>query len=478
MTPFAPKSFRQGLFLALLVVMLTACVTVGTRRGSDQDQQGMASQLSSQPQVSLCLSSVGVSGGPKVQVGVESVELFDGGQWVSLIQQPTTISSEQAVRGVLLDRVQVTEGQYQRVRYRITQAVVEQDGRQRILRPPSQPVEYTLAKPISLEREDSVTLFLLWDLAASLRKAPQFEAAFTLKEQRIPLTTELAFVSCPEINTIYIIRTDQNRICGSWGISGRPTSVHADKTSNVLYVLSQDQAAIVAVELSSGKVRDRIRIPMATKPSFLTIDAEGRNAYLLDQATGMIFRVGLDTGSLAAQARLGERLDYCAFLEESKILAVSSALSQKVVLLDPVSLQVRQSIAVGNNPEGVAGYDGNIYVAESRANTVGMYSTNSGASLRQHTGQGPSRILIHGRTLFVANSQGGTISMLRPEQLTVVKEITTGGTPGEMAVSSARNWLYAVDSSGGAVTVIDLSRQRLDSRIDLRAKPLDIAVIQ
>lgn len=463
--------------MIVLIVSLAACVKVGTQQGG-HELMTTTSLSSSQPQVSLCLSSSEGGAGHHVRVGMDSIEVFDGGQWVSLISQPLTFTSEQAARGILLDRVQVPEGQYQRVRFRITQAVIEQDGHQSVLQLPSQPVEYSLAKPLSLDKGSSVTVFLHWDIAASLSKAPQFVPTFGVSEQHIPLTTELAFVSCPEINTVYVIRTDQNRICGSWGISGYPTSIHASKAGNMLYVLASDQAAIVAVELSSGNVRDRIRIPMATRPSFMTIDSDGRNAYLVDQASGMVFRVDLDTGSLAAQVRLGEGLDYCVFLDENKILAVSSSQSQKVVLLDPVTLRVQQSIAVGNNPVGVAGYDGNLYVAESRANTVGRYSTSRGVSLRQHVGLGPSRILVHERSLFVANSQGGSISMLRPEQLTVVKEIVTGGSPGEMAVSVARNWLYAADASANAVTVIDLSRQRLGLGIDLKAKPFDIAVIQ
>lgn len=478
MTLFVVSSLRLRVLLVLLTVTLSACVKVGTQRNGGQDVMVTQALTSSQPQVSLCLTSNGSGATHQVRVSFDSIEAFDGSQWVSLIAQPLTVTSDQAVRGALLDRVQVPEAQYQRVRFRITQAVLEKDGRDSVLQPSTQAVEYPLGKTLSLDKGDSITLFLNWDIALSMSKTPQFVPSFNFTEQQIPLTTELAFVSCPEINTVYIIRTDQNRICGSWGILGSPTSVHASKSENTLYVLASDQSAIVMVELSSGKIRDRIRIPMATHPSFMTIDPVGRNAYLVDQSTGMVFRVNLDTGSLAAQVRLGDRLDYCVFLDESKIVAVSSFQSQKVFLLEPLTLRIRQSIAVGNKPEGVVAHAGNLYVAESRSNTVGMYSPSGGASLRQNTGLGPSRILVHDRTMFVANSQGGSISMLRPEQLTVIKEITTGGAPGEMAVSIARNWLYAADSSGGAVTVIDLSSQKVEGGIDLRAKPFDIAVIQ
>ena len=438
----------------------------------------MAGHFSSQPQVSVCLSGVASGGNRRVRVELEEIEVSAGGPWVSLLKQPMTVSSEQAAKGMLLDRAQVAAGQYQRVRYRIGKAVIEQDGGETVLRTPAQPVEYPLAKPLTLENGDSVCVFVHWDLTASLRKAPDFLAAFTLTEQRIPLTTELAFVTCPEINTVYIIRTDQNRICGAWGLAGRPTSIHASKVENTLYALVEEQAVIVAMELSNGKVRDRIRIPMAVRPSFMAVDEDGRNAFVIEQSTGMVYRVDLGTGSLAAQVRLGERPDYCVFWGEGKVLAVSSSQSQKVVLLDPSSLRVRQSIAVGNAPEGVAGYAGTLYVAEGRANTVGMYHVGGETVMRQYVGQGPSRILVHDRMLFVANAQGGSIGMVRPEQLAVVRDVPTGGAPGEMAVSASRNWLYAVDTKGSGLIVLDLSSQKLGAGIDLKARPFDVAVIQ
>lgn len=472
-------SFSQSVVSALLVALLAAaCVKVGTQPAGKQEAATTAAPLSSQPQVSLCLSSTTGGGVHRVRVVVDAVEVSDGGQWVSLVKQPLTLTSEQAAVGALLDRVQLPAGQYQRVRYRITQVIAELGGREMDLKPPPQPVEYPLAKPLTLKGGDSATLVLHWDIAASLRQTPQFTATFSISAQRTQLTTELAFVSCPEINTVYIIRTDQNRICGSWGIPGRPTSIHASKGGNTLYVLASDQAAIVTVELSSGKVRDRIRIPMANRPSFMAIDPEERNAYLLDQTTDFVYRVDLASGSLAAQSRVGERLDFAVFLDDIQQLAVTSGHSQKVFLLDPSSLKIQRAIAAGANPQGVLSYQNTLYVAHGQANIVSVTHFNSGRSLQQPVGLGPTRLLAYDRTIFVANTKGGSISVLRPGQLTGQHELRIGGAPGEMAVSPARSWLYACDSIGNGVAVVDLSSRRLTAMIDLKAKPLDIEVIQ
>jgi DNA-binding beta-propeller fold protein YncE len=473
--------FRQAKGLVAVLFMMALCLGACVQIGNHRDHEPVSSKTlsSAQPQISLFLTgSAREAVIPKVRVTVSALEIFDGGQWVSLLRQPQTISATQAGMGVLMDRVQVPTGQYSRLRYQISQAVMARDGHETMLQLPPQPVEYPLPRPVTLVDGDSLSLFLNWDWAASLARAPLFTPAITPAAQKIPLTTELAFVSCPEINTVYIIRTDQNRVCGSWGIPGRPTYLHAVKEQNRLYCLASDQAVIKVLELSSGRLQDQIRIPMAVKPSFMALDRAGKNAYLLDQATATVYRVDLGSGSLAAQGRVGGEMDFAVFLDDEQLLAVSSERSHQVLLLDPVTLEVRQTVTVGSNPQGVLGYDHDLYVAEGRANTVSVHKADNGPIVRQTVGRGPTRLLAHDRTIFVANSRGGTITILLPGVLTVQKEVPIAGTPGEMALSPGRNWLYVTDTQGGGVVVLDLTSHRLAARIDLHTRPLDIEVIR
>lgn len=454
--------------------LLTACVQVGGWHGSDAEPAMLRAPR--QPQLSLLLTGKDRAA-PLVRLRWASIEINDGEQWVSLLRQPRTTSSSQAEMGLLLDRVQVPPGQYGRIRYRLSQALFVQDGREIQLDCPLHDVEYPLPQPLTLAEGDSRSLLLNWEVTASLAKAPLFTPAITPMAQQLPLATELAYVSCPQIDTVYIINTEQNRICGSWGIPGRPTYLRAVKGRNALYVLAADQAVIKVVELSSGRLKDRIRIPMALKPSFMALDRQGENAYLLDQATDTVYRVDLDSGSLAAQSRVGQQLSFAVFLDETQLLAISSPRSQQVLLLDPLTLSVRQRLTVGSDPQGIVGYGQDLYVAEGRANTVTLVHGNTGSVQRLNVGLGPARLLAHGHTIYVANSGGGTIAVLNPGQLAVRHELRVGGTPGEMAVSTERNWLYVNNGQANEVEVLDLTSHRLAARIDMQAQPLDIEVV-
>jgi len=474
-TPLSRATGPLTLWLCLLC--LSACVRIG-HHPPTASAPPLTGPLSSQPLISLCLTAGGEAQGQEAWVTLEAVELSDGEQWRSLLPQPLTITSGQAVAGALLERSALPSGHYPRLRLRLGQAGVRREGRELPLQRPQGPIEMPLTPALTLKEGDSSALFLRWDIAGSLAFTPAFTPAIAASGQRPPLTTELAVVSCPEINTVYLIRSDQNRICAAWGVPGRPGALHIDQATKTVYVLTHDPASIVLIELPSGQTRDRISIPLGARPSLMTIDQGGDNAYLVDQTTGVVYRLDLASGSLAAQSRLGGQLSAATFLDGSGLLAVSAAQSQQVVLLDPASLQVRQALRVGAGPQGLAEYGGGLLVAEGRANTVGFYPLQAGPSSRQAVGRGPSQVLLHEHRLFVANSEGGSITVLRPEQLTVIDEISTGGTPGQMAVAPTRNWLYAADSNGNEVTVIDLASQRRLTTIDLKTRPGDIAVLR
>lgn len=80
--------------------------------------------------------------------------------------------------------------------------------------------------------------------------------------------------------------------------------------------------------------------------------------------------------------------------------------------------------------------------------------------------------------IYVTNFEGGSVSVLLPGQISVLKEIRVGGTPMEMASSVNRRWLYVGNQGSQEVTVIDLTPGRLAGRIALGAAPLGIAVVE
>ncbi len=465
-----------------LLLLLTGCIQVGDFRSqpSEAPKARDETQASSRPQITLFLNDTDAGqtrAGVETRAELQSAEVLCAGRWTPLLAKPLAISSTQAAQGVLLGHGEVQAGICSAVRCRFDSVTLVEGGRRTALRVLAPETEFPLAKGVELREGDSVSFFLRWDVSASLAKSPDFIPAMRLTKQQVPLTSGLALASCPTLNTIYLIRTDQNRVCGSWGVPGRPTYLKAFKDRDLLYVLARDQGTIDVLSLSTGQIRDRFRVPLAADLSFMTIDQAGGNAFLLDRKTEAIYRLRLDSGSLAAQGRIGVRPDFAALLDDLGRLAVSSELSPDIFLLDPESLQVRQTIPAGGGPSGIISYQQRLYLAEAKAGSVGGIDLGGGAPLTQPVGLGPTRLLAYDRTIYAANTEGGSITALLPGQLTVMREIQVGGGPAEMAVSAEHNWLYANDIRGDGVVAVSITDRKLAARIELPARPLGLEVI-
>ncbi len=379
----------------------------------------------------------------------------------------------------LLALTTVAPGLYSRLRLTLS-APLPPPG-DAVIDAPAATLDLPLSKPLVLKAKENQSLFITWDVAATLAgngQGRRFRPVLAVGPQSIPLTTELAFVSCPEIRTIYIVRTDTNTICGSWGLAGRPTYLAAFKSRDRLLALLADKAAVADIEISSGRIRDLISIPGAIAPSFMVLDDEAANAFILDRQTNYLLKLDLKSGGITGRRRLTDQPGFLTFLHGRNQVAVSSALARKIFLIDGDSLETLSVITSASGPEGLYFSGSTLYVAEGKANTVLVHDVNSGRDDQRQVGRRPSRFAAGDGYVFVANHGAATVAALLPDRLNVARTIKVGRGPEEMAISTTRNWLYVAETGDSGLGVIDLTSLRAAHRITLPAAPLDIEVIQ
>jgi len=460
---------KKYLLLFVLVVLtgLGGCVTMDNGHGSSEVKT-KRSYVSGRPQLSVLLDMKENTSLP-MTLELADVEISAGERWVSLLDgHPLIANAKKLGKGQwFVNRLELPPGNYKTVRFTFNKGAAGAVA-DNLVR------EQSLSPALSLNINDSTCLFLTWDVEAS-RNLGGGRAVITAAAQNIPLTTELAYASCPDINTIYIIRTDSNRICGSWGVSGYPTYLNVSKERNELTVLAARQDVIKIVELSSGRIKDAIKIPMVMEPVFMVLDKTGNYAFLLDNQSNYLTKIYLRSGSLLKRSRVVEKPNFLTLVDENT-LALTSDLSQKVLLLSSNDLQIMQVIPDSGGPQGLLVNGDYLYIVENKANNVARYNLNTSEIDRHQVGLGTKRILTYNDYIYITNSRSGTISILLPGQAGVARNLHVGANPGEMAVSNTRNWLYINTKAG--ISVVDTTSNRLAARLDLMATPLDIAVIQ
>lgn len=467
---------RTAALLLGLLLVLTGCMAGTEPSSSPAISRRPVPADSTQLSVFLQLKD---PDGPSFHLGIASLEALSDGVWRSLSTDPFLIETESLGNSQLfLSRNVLPPGSYEGVRLKIAQAVMGGKGGTMPMDLSSDTVELRLSVPVYLKKGDSHSFFLTLDTVLSPQGSMKLSPVFSLASQEQLVVDGLIFAACPDINTVYTIRTDSNRVVGSVGIPGRPSFLGVDSTDRRLYVLSPGESMFYVIEIATGQIIDSIRIPLVSSPGYMTLSKDRRSAYVFDEQSGYVLRVGLTTGSIEAQVRLEEKPGYGTLLPDQNRLAVSSVRGNTVYLLDTVNLSTAETLAVGSGSAGMVASDNFLYIAETATNTLSLYDFTTRRTQRLNIGHGPGRMLAVGRQIFVANTRGGSLSVLLSGQLNATARIRTGNRPGEMVHVEDQRRLYVGDQGPGGLTVIDSTMNKKVGYVDLGAVPLGLAVVQ
>lgn len=421
--------------------------------------------------------------GPAMRLEVDDLEVLADDLVLPLSSGPLKIDSAALGFGQLyLGGVAVPPGRYRGLRMTITKAEVQTaNGEYAVITREPLRLEINLPEELNLEPNDSTSLLITWDVHNSLGADNTLDLAMTMVSPLRQLLVDLIFVSCPDIDTVFVVRADKNWVVDSFGLQGQPTylAIDPDLTRQRLFVLASRDRTVKVVDLSSNRVVDFFPVPLNDAPTFMAISPDGQWAFLLDERSGYLSRMDLTTGRIEARIQLGYRPKYAAYLDEQNLLAVSLSLSQQVLLLDPVRLGILGTISTGSDPQGLVVSDNQLYIAEQGDNAVSITDLASrGNQSRLTVGFGPRRLLETGNLIYVSNYDDGSLSVLLPGQGGVFREIYGFGRPQEMVDNKFFRRLYVTDEEMAALVVIDTNSNELVEKIFLGARPLGLDIIQ
>jgi DNA-binding beta-propeller fold protein YncE len=467
----------------LLLALLDGCAPVGKEvkappsyAGSEYDSGINTARLS----LFLNLKN---PNGPGIRLDIQNLEILADQVWLPVTSGPLHLDSEKiGATQVFLGGRPVPPGRYGRLRFTVTQGSFRRgSGEYEAAAVEPYTLELEASSPIFIDKDDSHCLFVTWDLLESLERTGNLQPVMTIAFPLRQLFVDLLYVVCPDIDTVFVIRSDKNWVADSFGIRGHPTyiALDPDPSRRRLYVLASKESRIKAVELSSQRIIDSFTIPLTREATFMTISPDGKWAYVLDEREGYLSRLDLESGQLLAHIRLGFGPQYATYLVDRNILAVSSVISQTVSFHDPLTLNKVGSIPTGSSPDGLLALNNQLYIAESGANTVSIFdlSTNMMQSLLS-VGFGPRRLLNNGDQIYVSNYDSGSLSVIYPGQLEVGREIRGLGRPLEMIFDRTNQWLYVADEQKSGLAIIDSNINQLMGYIELGARPLGLAIIQ
>ncbi len=464
--------------ICCLCLILSGCAPSMTSIGSSRSGQDRVNVSQGKVgQLSLFLNLENQKGVNQKLV-IQSIELLaDNNQWIPFISDPVDADSQLIPGGqIFLGRSFVDSGYYNSLRMKIFW-----NSQSKEISAEPTVIELRMSNPLYVGKSDSHSLFIIWDLLASLTTDNSTRKALSLAPRFQNMLVDVAYVACPDINTVYMVCTDKNRVCNSLGVKGKPSYLISDPvapTAN-LFALAEKDRDIKRIGPASNRVEERYHLSRVGGDLHFTISPDSQWAYVIDRKRGNIHRINLSSGAVDLHNRLGYKPSFILYLKKQGLLAVTLSLSQSVVLIDPQTLEQVQSISTGSNPDGLMLHNDNyLYIAEAGGNSVMVYNLNlNKIHKRIPVDFSPRRLMEARGRIYVTNYNSHSISLLRHGQLGVSKTIALNGPPLELAYSQRNKWLYVGNGSTNALDIINPMNSKVVGRIELGARPHGISIL-
>ncbi|HKB00775.1 MAG TPA: beta-propeller fold lactonase family protein [Gemmataceae bacterium] len=199
------------------------------------------------------------------------------------------------------------------------------------------------------------------------------------------------------------------------------------------------------------------------------VSKEFRSGLFLDEARGVLYALGINTGELTATsltdgtaktAAIGGRPYDILLGPRGHQLYVSDWAGRQVLVIDPAELRVVRKVPVGEHPNQMALHkDGRLFVACASSNCVSVIDTKRGhvtetivTSLfpKAPEGSTPDAVALSpdGNTLYVANADNNCVAVIdveEPRKSAVKGFVPTGWYPTALAVTpDGKNLLVGV----------------------------------
>lgn len=160
---------------------------------------------------------------------------------------------------------------------------------------------------------------------------------------------------------------------------------------------------------------------------------------------------------------------------------ISNSVSNSVSVIDTANTTVVGTVAVGNNPTGVAvSFDGaRVYIANSGSNTVSVIDAlNNRVVATVAVANSPAGVAVNpaGDRVYVTNGGSNSVSVIDATTNTVIATSPVGFNPKGVVFNPAGTRAYVANTDNNSVSVIDAATNGVITTIAVGLRPNGIAV--
>ena len=467
----------KGRFFTLLLILLLfipACKQTPQRLS--QPDLLPNGNSDGRARISLYLEAIG-NVTEEISIRLVKIEISDGRLWFEIPITKLRLNRHEIVgQQLFLATASLEPATYHTLR--LTFAKAQSNGNPQLGEGEQRQVELPITHPLALKADSSTCLFIDW-LNRSETISEDLFTAFVARFQTVTLGRDLITVLCRDINTLYQITPDQNRVVSAFGLSGPLGETAFDPLRRRFYVVGSGIKGLYVIDAASNRLIDTFALPLTETPAALALSADRSYAFVTDTMSDRILKIDLNSGFVVKESLNNLRPNRMVSFgdPDKELLAVISASERQVSIINPVTLKRLLTINVNGVPAAAAVLGDYIYVADRNSDNVLVYNLSNGNfEYYLKVGREPIEMAVLDHRIYVASYRENYLSILVPRQKTTLRRISCDLGPVDLAIS--KNWrkLYVANRKNRLLSVFDLHSGTNLSQVQIGGQPSEITI--
>jgi YVTN family beta-propeller protein len=219
-------------------------------------------------------------------------------------------------------------------------------------------------------------------------------------------------------------------------VGSTPPHVVFNPAGTKAYATLQTGQGLAVVDVASNTLTRTV--PLSSDGFNLIVSPDGARVYVTT-ADGTLYVINAATNTIITTLAVGAAANGLAWSPSGSVLYVSSRDAGTVVAINPVTNSITRTYTVGGMPQRLAvAPDGSELYVANEVSGLNVVNVASGAVSRMSFGTAAYGLGLSpdGNRLYVLLPQAGEVRILNRTTRTLVKRLSIGGTPRNVAFAS------------------------------------------
>ena len=457
------------IILLVIITFISSCAfepNLKKTQAADETQVFLYISCPEKPTFDITFSIAGIS------------FLRQSEEWIDLAMEKLVHSADLSDRQIKLFEFYLPAGKYKQIKLIISEAKLKKNGKTFSLAVPQPGGEHFIDIKTSLERGESSALFIDWNPQQSVYDKYLFQPEMTIRKQGIEIKNVLAYVTNTDSNCVAVIDRHADKVVAMIAVRQSPMGIAASADGSRIYVANSGSNNISVIDTYTRGLITTIS-NFNYSPAELALSKDGQTLYATNPDSDNISVIDTGSNMLTAFIPVGRRPLGIEIDQDRREVYVANSKSNSISIIDMADNRVKDTATVGFNPIDVAVQDDRLYVTNAGSNNISVMDLSSHSIVKTMPVFGSPTCLVPGLSgrIYVSNANN-EISIIHASMSMITKNISVGENPTKMAVDSFRKKLYVINSLSEDVSVIDLTKKKLETVIQVGRKPHGIALIE